>query len=228
MKKWNLLEKVTTPDQSTLGLFEHDGEYVLRLNGRELMSNKRHASELRLGELGGLACSRRPKARLLVGGLGLGYTLRGALAHAGPDAAVVVAELLPEVVAWNRDARYPLAARELADPRTQVAIGDVFDVITAASRDPLQAFDAILLDADNGTTAMTTAGNAQLYVASGVERVRAALRPGGTAIYWSATSEPELERLMARLGFRVRREVVRAYGVGGPKHTLVIGVLPPR
>lgn len=225
MKKWNLLEKVLTPDQNTLGLFEHDGEYVLRLNGRELMSNKRHASELRLGELGGLACARRPQARLLIGGLGLGYTLRGALAHAGRDATVVVAELLAEVVAWNRDARYPLAARELADPRTEVAIGDVFDVIMAASRDPRQAFDAILLDADNGTTAMTTAGNKQLYLEPGVARVRAALRPGGVAVYWSAGPEPELERLMGRLGFRVRRELVRAYGVGGPRHTLVIGTL---
>ena len=219
MKKWNRVEAVATPDKSVLALFEHDGEYVLRVNGRELMSTRRHASELRLGELGGDAARNRAGARVLVGGLGLGFTLRGALGRLGGDARVVVAELMAEVVAWNRNPGYPLAHAELADPRTEVVIGDVYEVI---ARSP-GGFDAILLDADNGTTAMMTAGNRQLYEKQGVMRVLAALRPGGTAIYWSAGPEPRFARLMEACGFQVKVEYVRAYGVGGPKHTLLIG-----
>ncbi len=217
MKKWNLLERTLTPDKSTLSLYEHDGEYVLRVNGRELMSNKRHASELRLGEIGGEVCKRG--GRILIGGLGLGYTLKGALARASRETEVVVAELLPEVVAWNRKESYPLAHVEMSDPRTSVVVGDVFDLIFKQKAN----FDAILLDADNGTTAMMTEGNKRLYMASGVEAVKAALRPQGTAVYWSATREPELEKTMRRLGFSVRTEEIRAYGVGGPKHSLIIG-----
>jgi len=222
MKKWNRLEQVATPDGSALALFEHDGEYVLRVNGRELMSTRRHASELRLGELGAEAARRRAGARVLIGGLGLGFTLRGALAGLGPDARVIVAELMPEVIAWNRNAAYPLAARELADARTDVVVGDVYRVI-AASSGAAGGFDAILLDADNGTTAMMTPGNRQLYEREGLARVHAALRPGGTAIYWSAGPEPRFAKLMVRSGFEVKVEYVRAYGHGGPKHTLVIG-----
>jgi spermidine synthase len=221
VKKWNLLERTPTPDGSTLTLYEHDGEYVLRVNGRELMSNKRHASELRLGELGGDLC--KAGGRILIGGLGLGFTLRGALKMAGPSAEVVVCELLDEVVRWNRNPAYPLAHAELADPRTEVVVGDVFDTITAAR----ESFDAILLDADNGTTAMMTEGNERLYMTSGLALVRAALAPGGTAVYWSATREPELERSLRKLGFTVRTEVIRAYGVGGPRHSLIIGRLSP-
>lgn len=222
MKKWNRLEQVATPDGSALALFEHDGEYVLRVNGRELMSTRRHASELRLGELGAEAARRRAGARVLIGGLGLGYTLRGALAGLGPDARVIVAELMPEVVAWNRNEAYPLAARELADARTEVVVGDVYRVI-AESSGAGGGFDAILLDADNGTTAMMTPGNRQLYEREELARVHAALRPGGTAIYWSAGPEPRFAKMMERSGFKVKVEYVRAYGHGGPKHTLVIG-----
>lgn len=226
MKRWTRLEQVTTPDGSALALYEHDGEYTLRVGGRELMSTRRHASELRLGELGGLAAARRPRGRVLVGGLGLGFTLRGALKTAPPDAEVVVAELIEDVVRWNRVPAYPLAARELADPRTRVVVGDVFDVIAGAARSTDDAFDAILLDADNGTTAMMTAGNRELFVASGLRLVRAALRDGGIAVYWSAGPEPTLERLMRKSGFSVRTERVRAYGSGGPKYSLIVGRAP--
>jgi len=218
VKKWTTLEQTITPDGSKLTLSEHDGEFVLRVNGRELMSNKRHASELRLGELGGLAKSKSP--RILVGGLGLGYTLRGALLTAPPTAEIVVAELMAEIVAWNKNTAYPLAADALADPRTTVVIGDVYDIITSCiTQNP---FDAILLDADNGTTAMMTEGNSRLYDTSGLALVRAALNTHGLAVYWSATREPELERHLKKLGFAVNTEIVRAYGHGGPRHTLVV------
>lgn len=221
MKKWTTLGKATTPDGSALTLGEHDGEYVLRVNGRELMSNKRHASELRLGELGGLAAHaiKRAQPRILIGGLGLGFTLRGALAKAPRDAEVLVAELMPEVLEWNRNTAWPLAHDVLADPRTSVIIGDVFALIARTER----RFDAILLDADNGTTAMMTEGNKRLYASSGLGVVKGALNPGGVAVYWSAVAkEPALEHALKKLGFEVRVEVIRAYGHGGPRHSLTI------
>lgn len=221
MKRWNTLAKVATPDGSALTLVEHDGEFVLRVNGRELMSTMRHASELRLGELGGLAAHamRKPRPRILIGGLGLGFTLRGALAKAPQDAEVVVAELMPEVLEWNRNAAWPLAHDVLADPRTTVVVGDVFGLVAKAE----QRFDAILLDADNGTTAMMTEGNKRLYASSGLGVVKGALNPGGIAVYWSAAAkEPALEHTLKKLGFEVRVEVIRAYGHGGPRHSLTI------
>ena len=223
MKPWTTLARTTTPDGNALTLSEHDGEYVLRVNGRELMSTRRHASELRLGELAGLVAASRPAARVLVGGLGLGFTVRGVLAHARPDTTIDVAELLPDVVAWNRNSAWPLAHDALADPRVRVVMGDVFATIAAAARAPEQRYDAIVLDADNGTTAMMNAGNRKLYVSDGIRRVRAALRPGGTAVYWSAAPEPQLETLMRRERLVVHHEIVRAWGSGGTRHWLIIG-----
>lgn len=223
MKKWNILERTRTPDGQDLTLSEHDGELVLRVNGRELMSNMRTASEARLGELGGLHLAARGGGRALIGGLGLGFTLKAALASAPVSARIVVAELLPEIVAWNEDASRPLAAAALADPRTEVALGDVFALIDAASKPGALRFDAILLDADNGTTAMMSRGNQRLYDLEGIRRVRDALSHSGLAVYWSAAQEPALEKAMKRLGFKVEVEMVRAYGHGGARHWLVIG-----
>jgi len=220
MKKWNLLSQARAPDGSVLALVEHDGEYLLRVNGRELMSTRRHASELRLGVVGCEAVAHQAGARVLIGGLGLGFTLRGALATLGPDAEVLVAELMPEVVTWNREPTLPLAARELADPRVTVAVADVFAVIREAGR---ARFDAIMLDADNGTTAMMTRGNQALYERRGLRLVRDALRGQGAAVYWSAGPEPDFAELMRESGFTVTIERVRAYATGGPWHTLLIG-----
>jgi len=219
MIKWKVLGQARSPDGSALVLVEHDGEYVLRVNGRELMSTKRHASELRLGVLGCLAIASRPKARVLIGGLGLGFTLRGALATLGADAEVVVAELMSQVVTWNRNPAFiGLSAKELADPRTILVVDDVFAVLGKSGR-----FDAIMLDADNGTTAMMTAGNRALYETRGLRLVHGALNPQGTVVYWSATSEDAFEQLMKKEGFATRVERVRAYGTGGPWHTLLLG-----
>lgn len=228
MKKWTRLQETPTPDGSVLALDEHDGEYVLRVQGRELMSTARHASELRLGAIGGLAAARKPGARLLVGGLGLGFTLRGALAPLMKDAEVVVAELIPAVVTWNQNPAYPLAARELADPRTRVVQADVYAVISQAIRqDPKSSgtrpgFDAIMLDADNGTTAMMTAGNRALFQSSGIGKVQAALRPGGIAAYWLAQHDLDFIRRLEKSGFAVTWEHIPAWGTGGPKHTVVV------
>ena len=137
---------------------------------------------------------------MLIGGLGLGFTLRAALSTLARDAQVVVAELLPEVVTWNQNPAYPLSSQALADPRTQIVIGDVARVIEQSEA----RFDAIMLDADNQTTSMNTAGNTRLYQASGLAAVHRALASGGTAVYWSAGEEPVFAERFAQERLRRR------------------------
>lgn len=219
MKKWTELERVTTPDGSTLSLATHDRDYVIRVNGRELMSTRHSHSEEQLGTVGCQPLAQSRAARVLIGGLGLGFTLRAALACLAKDAHVVVAELLPEVVAWNQNPAYPLASAALADPRTEVAIGDVARVIEQSSA----RFDAILLDADNETTAMNTAGNRRLYRASGLSAVHRALTEQGRAVYWSAGQEPEFARRFASSGFEVEVQRVRRHASSTASHYLIVG-----
>ena len=199
MKRATLLEQVKTPDGSTLALIERDGEYAIRVNGRELMSTRHSFSEEQLGVVACQGRAQRKGVCVLVGGLGLGFTLRAALANLARDARVVVAELVPEVVTWNRNSAYPLAAAALADPRTQVLLGDVADIL-AQSQD---SFDAIMLDADNQTTNMNTAGNSSLYQTPGLALVWRKLRPGGTVVYWSAGEELLFAKWLASSGFEV-------------------------
>lgn len=221
MKKTTLLEQVRCHDGSVMTLNEHDGSIVIRVDGAELMSTRRIASELRLGELAGEGPAVPKAPVVLIGGLGLGFTLRGALSVLPPRAKVVVAELMPEVVAWNRNPAYNLAGKELEDPRTVLEMGDVFDIIAREAK----VFDAILLDADNNTTKMTTDGNRRLYRADGIARVRAALRPKGRVVYWSATHDPQLANLLAKCGFTVTVEKIRAAKTTGPTHELIIAAL---
>lgn len=214
-----MLEEITTPDGSALSLAERDADYVIRVNGRELMSTRHFHSEERLGSVGCQPLRERAGARVLIGGLGLGFTLRAALAALAADAKVVVAELLPQVVAWNQNQTYPLAHAALADPRTEVVLGDVGALIEHS----LAAFDAILLDADNQTTRMNTVGNAQLYRAAGLAAVHRALKPGGTAIYWSAGEEPLFAKRFASNGFQVEVQRVRRHPSSKASHFLIIG-----
>jgi len=220
MKRATVLEQVTTPDGSTMALVERDGEYVIRVNGRELMSTRHSFSEEQLGVV---ACQPRAQLRdacVLIGGLGLGFTLRAALATLASHALVVVAELVPEVVGWNWNRAYPLAAAELADPRTQVMIGDVADIMVQTQHN----FDAIMLDADNQTTAMNTAGNTSLYHSAGIAKVWRKLKPGGTVVYWSASADPVLEKRLATSGFDVEVHRVRKHLTGsGGHHVLLMG-----
>jgi spermidine synthase len=219
MKRATVLEQVKTPDGSMMVLVEHDGEYMIRVNGRELMSTRHSFSEEQLGVV---ACRGRAKlehACVLVGGLGLGFTLRAALAHLAGNARVLVAELVPEVVDWNRNPAYPLAAVELADPRTKLVIGDVADILV---RSP-NSFDAIMLDADNQTTSMNTAGNSSLYHPAGIAKVWRKLEPGGSVVYWSAGEDPLLAKRLASGGFDVEVHRVRKHPTGGGYHWLLAG-----
>ncbi len=222
MKRATELERVTTPDGSVLALVERDGEYALRVNGRELMSTRHCHSEEQLGVVACQARASLPRACVLVGGLGLGFTLRGALATLRGDARVVVAELMAEVVEWNRNPAYPLAAAALADRRTEVVVGDVADVIARST----ERFDAIMLDADNETTQMNTAGNSSLYQTAGLANVRKALRPGGTVVYWSAAEDPPFAKRLAASGFAVDVRRVRQHATAGGHHVLFVGQLP--
>jgi spermidine synthase len=214
MKKWTHLEELTLPGDVKVGLYSHDQDYAIRVNGRELMSSRHHASEVELAIVACESLCHRQGIKVLIGGLGLGFTLRAALAHLGPDASVVVSELLPEIVGWHQNPDYKLAAVELADSRTSVEICDVADRIAASKNE----FDAIMLDADNETTDMNTPGNRSLYQKAGLSQVFAALKSKSVCVYWSAQADPDLVKNMGKVGFTVEsRKMPRG------SHVLVVG-----
>ena len=175
MKPWTILGHTRTPDGTELTLTQHTSEYAILANGQSLMSSRMHASEEALALLGCRRARTLPRPRILVGGLGMGFTLRQALDCLPPAARVVVAELVPDVVAWNRGPLGALASHPLDDPRVRVEVGDV----AATMRSSPGRFDAILLDVDNGPVALTASSNAALYNRHGVAAARAALTPGG-------------------------------------------------
>ncbi|RYZ07391.1 MAG: hypothetical protein EOO73_12105 [Myxococcales bacterium] len=218
MKRTTVLEQLKTPDGSTMTLVEHDGARMIRVNGRELMSTRHSFSEEQLGVVACQTVAQQQGACVLIGGLGLGFTLRAALGTLGRSARVVVAELIPEVVAWNRNPAYSLAAAELADPRTQVVMGDVADVLEQSST----SFDAIMLDADNETTAMNTRGNSSLYHPAGLAKVKRKLKPGAAVVYWSAGEDPQLAKRLVAAGFEVEVRRVRKHPTAGGYHNLLI------
>ncbi len=229
MKKATVLEQVITPDGSTQALVERDGHYMIWVNGRELMSTRHAFSEQQLGVVGCQPLRGRPGMRVLVGGLGLGFTLRAALENLERDAQVVVAELMPQVVAWNRNPAYPLASAALVDRRTELVLGDVADLIAKS----VARFDAILLDADNETTAMNTAGNSSLYQSAGLANVARALKPQGSVVYWSVGEDPGLVKRLGQAAFQVESRRVRKHpsAQSGGFHVLVIarrGATPAR
>jgi spermidine synthase len=155
---------------------------------------------------------------VLIGGLGLGFTLRAALRQLREDAEIVVAELLAEVIAWNADPRYGLSVEAMGDPRVRVVQGDVIDVI----RENPGAFDAIMLDTDNGPDGMLMSENTRLYATRGIADTVAALRAGGSIVYWSVGDDPRFARALRSSGLTVRTMRVRAHATAGPMHTLYV------
>jgi len=221
MKPTILLAEATTDDGRLMTLHEHDGEFQISVAGVPLMSTRQHHSERRLAELACEHLSGRQAPRMLIGGLGLGFTLRAALEGLGPDAQVTVVELLPAVVEWNRNPDYRLAAGELEDPRVELVVGDVADVI----RERPRGFDAILLDVDNGASELTTVSNKELYQAESLQRARAGLRAGGCLAVWSADKDPAFVERMVLFGFSVTTERVPAYPGGKVCNWLFAGVV---
>jgi len=222
---WEVLGEATAPDGTKLSLTRRGHEYVILANGKSLMSNRMHGSEEALATFGLKSLPDPREPRVLVGGLGMGYTLRATLNHLPATARVDVAELLPAVIDWNRGPLGPLAEQPLADRRVRVLQGDVANTLP----DNPGVFDAVLLDVDNGPAAFTTDFNGSLYANAGVATARAALKPGGTLAVWSAWDDRKFEQRLRYAGFTVSVEHVRArLKQGGPYHTIFVAKLPAR
>lgn len=218
MKPLERLGEARTPSGTVLTLFRHDGAYLIRADGVELMSTRRHHSEDRLAEVVCAPLKNKPRARVLIGGLGLGFTLREALRQLGPDAEVVVAEFMADVIAWNANPEYNLSAEAMRDPRVQIVHDDIVNVLKA---NPL-AFDAIMLDTDNGPDGMLMSENARLYAKRGIWATIAALRSKGSIAYWSVGDDPGFESALRHAQLAVKVEQVRAHVTSGPMHTIYI------
>jgi spermidine synthase len=198
-------------------LYQRGEDFSISIAGRgELMNSRRHGSEDALAER---TCERLQvpsRARLLIGGLGMGFTLAAALQRVGEQAQVVVAELVPAVVAWNKGPLGPLAGHPLQDPRVSVREEDVVRLIKAGR----QAYDAILLDVDNGPEGLTRKQNDWLYGMSGLNAAYAALRNGGVLAVWSAGPEQDFRQRLRKVGFDVEEVRVRAHGTKGARHVI--------
>ena len=204
-----------------LRLYRRGREFSIRVNGCELMNSRAHGSEDALAEL---ACARiadRPRPRVLIGGLGMGYTLASALRQLGAGARVVMAELVPEVVEWNHGPLADLAGHPLQDTRVTVREVDVARILQAEH----QAYDAILLDVDNGPDGLSLQSNNWLYSPAGLDAAFAALKPEGVLAVWSASPDRSFTRRLRQAGFAVDEVPVRARGQrGGGWHTIWIAV----
>lgn len=221
MKPLEILGETYAPDGTLITLARQDRELIILAGGKPLMSSRMHGSEQALATLG---CARVPPddPRVLVGGLGMGFTLRATLDVVPAGATVVVAELIPAIVEWNRGPLGPLADHPLKDRRVRVDQRDVGETMRASRG----TFDAILLDVDNGPDAFTSTGNASLYSDAGLTTAREALREGGVLAVWSAWESRRFEQRLKYAGFTVRVERVRArLKQGGPRHTIFLASL---
>lgn len=229
MKPTQKIASTLTPDGSEMALYQHDRDFSIKISGHELMNSRQHESELELARLGCAHLTERKAPTVLIGGLGLGYTLRETLDMLVPHAKVIVGELLSDVVDWNREYFGDLNGQPLKDERVHLKVGDVFGTISHAEK----SFDAILLDVDNGPSAMTDSRNHRLYTRKGIEACRKALRERGCLAVWSADASKPFEQLLMRCGFHVRRFRVPAYKGSKSQGRFIWvasenkGVLPP-
>ena len=226
MIPWTLLGSAKVPGGSAeLRLLQRGAEFSIRLDTAELMNSRISGSEQALAKL---ACERirDPAApHLLIGGLGMGFTLRAALAALGPQARCTVAELVPAVVAWARGPMAELFGASLSDPRVTIREEDVIGIIRSARAD----FDAILLDVDNGPAGLSRKTNDRLYDLDGLNAARTALRPGGVLAVWSVSSDAKFTGRLRKAGFAAEEVRVRANGKGGgARHVIWIAVTRDR
>jgi spermidine synthase len=232
MKPIETLARETTPEGDELVLTRRDGVYHLIVDGVELMTSRVHGSEEDLARLA-IAAVKGPAVkgaggrpgplRVLVGGLGFGYTLRAALDHLPAGGKVVVCELFPALLKWNRDLLGELAGRPLSDRRVRVVLADVRVFLDGSER-----FDAILLDVDNGAEALTLRSNEGLYNEEGLERLARSLADGGVAAFWSSAPSPAFEKRLRRAGFEAWTERVPARGGGKGKNHAIFMARRPR
>jgi spermidine synthase len=220
MARFNLIGTAPIPGQGgQLRLLERNDEFTIKIAGKpgDLMNSRMHASE---DALATLACERignRPEPRVLIGGLGMGFTLAAALKSLGDTAQVTVAELVPEVIEWNRGALGSVSGYPLTDSRTRVHQGDVGQVL----KQQKAAYDAILLDVDNGPEGFTSKENDWIYSPAGLSAAKSALRPDGVLAFWSAGSDSAFTDRLRSSGFVVKPVTVRAHRAGkGARHVI--------
>ena len=219
MIPWEHLDTATMPDGGgDLRLMRRGQEYSIMTGAIELMNSRLSGSEEALASLGAAQVGARKGCRVLIGGLGMGFTLRAALRDFGPDAAIVVAELVPEVVAWARGPVRAVHGDSLYDPRVSIHVGDVAEAVAQES------WDAILLDVDNGPEGLTRRANDGLYDDAGLAAARRGLNPGGVLAVWSSAPHRAFSQRIRRSGLTVEEVSVRASrGKRGAKHTIWLG-----
>lgn len=220
MKPSVVLAEAILPNKQKLSLRRHDGHYHIRVGGELLMSTTATASEAQMAELAHAALRPGARQNLLIGGFGFGFTLRRVLELVGSDVRVQVAELLPQIVAWNREHLRSVNGHLLDDPRVEILLEDVFAVL---SRSQPAHYDAVLLDVDNGPEALVDPRNERIYADRGLETLSRALRPGARAVFWSAGTDDSFLRRLHRAGFRAEAIWAKAYPQAQVKtHTLFV------
>jgi spermidine synthase len=223
MNPWRIIDSARVPGtREKLSLCIRSGVFSMRLGGNELMNSRSPGSERALGRI---ACERlagHPRPRVLIGGLGMGFTLAAALERLGPGARVIVAELVPAVLKWNRGKMAALAGSPLEDRRVTVFEGDVADLLRKNRR----AYDAILLDIDNGPVSFTRRGNGWLYSPAGLAAARESLRPSGVLAVWSASPDRPFARRLREAGFQVEDLEIPVSPHLGTLHTIWIACRP--
>jgi len=218
MQPYELLDSFTTPDGREMTLYQQGGDLFVNFDGRELMSTRTHRTECTLARVACRELEKNPSPRILIGGLGLGYTVRAALDALPPAAKIVTAEVYESIVEWNRTHADRLG-QTLDDPRMEIRLADVHKVLGEK-----KGFDAILLDVDNGPIAETLASNARLYERSGLRRIRAALKYDGLLAVWSAHPDDAFKRRLQSAGFsEVRAEIARTGKGRGARHVIFLG-----
>jgi len=221
VKPTEVLARERTPEGDELVLSRRDGAYSLSVGGEELMTSRVHGSEEALARLACAAIAEKKTPRVLVGGLGFGYTLRAALDHLPRGAAVTVCEVFASLLGWNRGVLADLAGRPLEDRRVTAVRADVQTLLD--SHDSRERFDAILLDVDNGPQAFTLRSNDSLYTAEGLGRLSRSLTAGGVLAIWSSSPSPEFQRRLKKAGFEARAENVLTRRGGKKRDTIFLG-----
>jgi spermidine synthase len=223
MKPERVIDSTPTPDGNELLLYERDGVFTLRIGGIELMTSRAHDSEEELAAMAMKLVSGKRSPRVLVGGLGMGYTTRAVLDSTPRPGEVVVAELLPAVVRWNRDHIGHLAGSPMNDPRVTIIEKDLFEVIAGNPG----AFDVILNDVDNGPGGCILDRNERLYRPDGLAAIRRCLRPRGVLAVWSVDDDPRFVKALGKAGFDARAETVFARNIPkGHRHTVFVARAP--
>ncbi|UYO00980.1 MAG: hypothetical protein KIT02_07195 [Devosia sp.] len=224
MIPWQKLDEATMPGGGVLKLMQRGAEFSIMSNNIGLMNSRMSGSEEQLATLSAARIGKRPRARILIGGLGMGFTLRAALAAFGPDCQIVIAELVPAVVAWARGPLAPIHGTSLDDPRVTIHLGDVATAITSG-----KPFDAILLDVDNGPDGLFRPENDRLYSATGLAAAKAALTPGGHLAVWSAYTDAPFTKRLRQSGMAVEEVPVRERSNGkGGRHLIWFATKPGR